>query len=62
MLRHVVLFNWKAETPRDKIEEIEEAFCSLPSKIPEIEDFEWGLRRKGGRSTDISTAREELGI
>lgn len=51
MLRHVVLFNWKAETPPDKIEEIEEAFCSLPSKIPEIEDFEWG-HVVGGRGLE----------
>lgn len=42
MLRHVVLFNWKPETPPEKITEIEEAFCALPAKIPEIIGFEWG--------------------
>ena len=42
MLRHVVLFNWKPETPPEKIREIEEAFCALPAKIPEIAGFEWG--------------------
>jgi hypothetical protein len=42
MLRHVVLFNWKPETPPDKVREIEEAFCALPDKIPQIIGFEWG--------------------
>ena len=42
MLRHVVLFRWKPETPPEKIREIEEAFCALPTKIPEIVGFEWG--------------------
>lgn len=42
MLRHVVLFNWKPETPSEKVREIEEAFCALPSLIPEIIGFEWG--------------------
>lgn len=42
MLRHVVLFNWKPETPPEKVREIEEAFCALPAKIPEIIAFEWG--------------------
>jgi len=42
MLRHVVLFNWKSNTPPDKIREIEAAFCALPAKIPEIAGYEWG--------------------
>ena len=46
MLRHLVLFKWKPETPPEKIAEIEAAFCSLPARIPEIVGFEWG--------TDIS--------
>jgi hypothetical protein len=46
MLRHLVLFNWKPETPAHKIREIEEALCALPAIIPEIAGFEWG--------TDIS--------
>jgi hypothetical protein len=46
LLRHVVLFSWKDDTPQKKITEIENAFALLPSKIKEIEYFEWG--------TDIS--------
>jgi hypothetical protein len=42
MLRHVVLFSWKPETPPELIKEIEETLCSLPAKIPEIAGFEWG--------------------
>jgi len=42
MLRHVVLFQWKPETPAETIREIEEAFCALPAKISEIAGFEWG--------------------
>lgn len=43
ILRHVVIFKWKENTPKDKIAEIEGAFAGLPGKIKEIVDFEWGL-------------------
>jgi hypothetical protein len=43
MLRHVVLFRWKPGTPPEKIKEIEDAFRSLPAKIPQVTGFEWGL-------------------
>jgi hypothetical protein len=42
MLRHVVLFKWKPETPAEKIAEIEAVMHSLRSKIPQIADYEWG--------------------
>lgn len=42
MLRHVVLFGWKPETPVAKIGEIEDAFRALPTKIPLVAEFEWG--------------------
>ena len=42
MLRHVVLFRWKPETPAAKTREIEDAFRALPGKIPQIAGFEWG--------------------
>ena len=42
VLRHVVLFAWQAETPAEKIQEIEKAFAALPEKINTIIDFEWG--------------------
>lgn len=43
VLRHVVLFKFKEDAPNEKIKEIEKAFNALPSKIPEIQSFEWGL-------------------
>ena len=42
MLRHVVLFKWKADTPPDVIREIEETFSALPSSIPQVAEYEWG--------------------
>ena len=41
-LRHVVLFKFKDSATDDAIKKAEEAFNALPSKIPEIKDFEWG--------------------
>lgn len=41
-LRHVVLFKFKDGTTKEQVKEIEDAFRALPSKIPEIVDFEWG--------------------
>lgn len=43
VLRHVVLFKFKQSTSPDQIKEIVDAFSALPSKIPEIADYEWGL-------------------
>lgn len=42
MLRHLVLYIWKPETPAEKIREIENAFRALPAKIPRVAEFEWG--------------------
>jgi hypothetical protein len=42
MLRHVVLFAFKAETSEEEICQVEEAFRRLPAQIDEIHDFEWG--------------------
>ena len=41
-LRHVVLFKFKEGTSPADIQKVEAAFASLPSKIAEIKDFEWG--------------------
>ncbi len=41
-LRHVVLFQFKEDTPPEKVKEIEDEFRALRSKIPTIVDFEWG--------------------
>lgn len=43
VLRHVVLFSFKEGTPDARIAEIVSAFEALPSKIPQILHFEWGL-------------------
>lgn len=42
MLRHVVLFSFKAETPPTKIAEIEAAFGGLKAKIDVVQALEWG--------------------
>ena len=42
-LRHVVLFQFKPEADPAAIKIAEDAFLVLPSKIPQIQDFEWGL-------------------
>ena len=42
-LRHVVLFKFKESTSPEELKAIEAAFADLPSKIPEIIAFEWGL-------------------
>ena len=41
-LRHVVLFKFKEGTSDEDIKKVEAAFAELPSKIPQIKDFEWG--------------------
>ncbi len=41
-LRHVVLFKFKDDAPREEVKKIEDAFRALPSKVPEVVDFEWG--------------------
>ena len=42
-LRHVVLFKFKETSSEEEIQEVEEAFNALPSKISEIKGYEWGM-------------------
>jgi len=42
VLRHVVMFQFKAGTEDRTIRKIEAAFAALPNKIEAIRDFEWG--------------------
>ncbi len=42
-LRHLVMFKFKEDADSVKIKAVESAFAALPSKIPEIKSFEWGL-------------------
>lgn len=43
LLRHVVLFKFKADTSQEQISKIESAFGALPAKISQISSYEWGL-------------------
>ena len=43
VLRHVVLFKFKENTSKEDIEKVEAAFSALPSKIPQIVGYEWGI-------------------
>ena len=43
LLRHVVLFKFKEGTAQADIDKIQQAFSALPSKIPQIASYEWGL-------------------
>lgn len=43
LLRHVVLFKFKEGASAADIAKVEEAFTALPSKIPQIVGYEWGL-------------------
>lgn len=42
LLRHVVLFKFRDDTPPEQVKAIETAFCALPRQIDAIHDFEWG--------------------
>ena len=42
MLRHVVLFGWKAGADSAAIHNVVEGFKALPQKISLIKQFEWG--------------------
>lgn len=41
-LRHVVLFKFKENAPKEAIEQVEKAFSDLKNKIPFIQSLEWG--------------------
>ena len=42
MLRHVVLFSFKATAARAEVAEVEAAFTRLPEQIDLIRAYEWG--------------------
>jgi hypothetical protein len=54
MLRHVVLFKFKADTSKEQIAEVVKAFGELPKKIDGISGFEWG--------TDVSPEMRSEGF
>lgn len=42
VLKHVVFFKWHDSVSDEKVDELIEVFAALPSKIEEIQDFEYG--------------------
>ena len=54
LLRHVVLFKFKADVTEAQIREVTEAFGTLRQKIKTIQDFEWG--------TDVSPEKKADGF
>lgn len=40
--RHVVLFKFKDDAPREEVAKVEKAFAALKDKIDLIQDYEWG--------------------
>jgi len=42
-LRHVVLFKFKEDASKEVIARAEKVFVALPSKISQINSFEWGI-------------------
>ena len=40
--RHIVIFQFKANAPAEKVRGVVEAFKALPGKLPAIQAFEWG--------------------
>ncbi|MGD9855147.1 MAG: Dabb family protein [Planctomycetaceae bacterium] len=42
VLRHLVLLNFKDDAEDAQVRQVVKAFGELPSKIDEIQDFEWG--------------------
>lgn len=54
VLRHVVLFKFKAEVTPEQVKEVVDAFRALPSKIDAILDFEFG--------TDVSVEGKAEGL
>lgn len=42
VLRHVVLFKFKESSSDEEVQKVVDAFRSLPDKIPQVHDFEYG--------------------
>jgi len=43
MLRHVVMFQFKDSSSKEDVQKVVDAFAALPSKIPEIAEYEAGV-------------------
>jgi hypothetical protein len=53
-LRHVVAFKFKADTTKEQIKAVEDAFRALKTSIKEVEALEWG--------TNISPEKHDKGF
>ncbi len=42
MIRHVVLFKWKAGTPADAIDHLETGLRALPAAVPALKRYAFG--------------------
>jgi hypothetical protein len=64
-LRHVVAFKFKDTATPEQIKKIETAFTALPTKISQVDKFEWGTnnspekRNKGCTHCFILTFKSE---
>jgi hypothetical protein len=67
MLRHVVLFKFKADAPKEKVQQVVDAFSKLPRQIDAIKDFEMGtdnspeMKSKGFTHAFVVTFADEKG-
>ncbi|MEM6776779.1 MAG: Dabb family protein [Planctomycetota bacterium] len=55
MLRHVVMFQFKSSSSDADVERVVDAFRELPSQIPEIADFEYGVNNSPENLNDDLT-------
>jgi hypothetical protein len=53
-LRHVVAFKFKADTTKEQIKAVEDAFRALKTSIKEVEALEWG--------TNVSPEKKDKGF
>ncbi len=67
VLRHAVFFSFKKEATEAQIDTIVNAFLKLPTKIPEIIDFQWGTNNSPENLNDgfthcfLLTFKDEAG-
>jgi hypothetical protein len=66
--RHVVMFKFKDSATPAQIEAVEKAFAELPSKIPTITAYEWGISESvEGKNDGLThcffvTFKDKLGL
>jgi len=51
ILRHVVFFQFTADTPPEDIQQCGDEFMGMPAKISAIHDLEWGANISDGQYT-----------